>query len=101
MSAPVKWWNCAVSMIRASQGGSAPDGRGAKGTIHWVSADHAQPAEVRLYDRLFTRENPDDDKDGGDFKDYINRDSLEVLTSCPVEPASPTPGPGSLSSLNG
>jgi glutaminyl-tRNA synthetase len=70
----------------ASKGGSAPDGRKVKGTIHWVSADHAQPAEVRLYDRLFTRENPDDDKDGGDFKDYINRDSLEVLTSCLVEP---------------
>ncbi|NLW08851.1 MAG: glutamine--tRNA ligase/YqeY domain fusion protein [Firmicutes bacterium] len=70
----------------ASKGGSAPDGRKVKGTIHWVSAGHAQPAEVRLYDRLFTRENPDDDKDGGDFKDYINRDSLEVLTSCLVEP---------------
>lgn len=77
-----------------SRGGSAPDGRKVKGTIHWVSAGHARNAEVRLYDRLFTRENPDDDEDGRDFKAFINPDSLEVLTSCLVEPglAGATPG---------
>ncbi len=78
----------------ASRGGSAPDGRKVKGTIHWVSAAHAQSAEVRLYDRLFTRENPDDDEDGRDFKAFINPDSLEVLTSCLVEPGLAGARPG-------
>jgi glutaminyl-tRNA synthetase len=78
----------------ASRGGSAPDGRKVKGTIHWVSAAHAQIAEVRLYDRLFTRENPDDDEGGRDFKAHINPDSLEVLTSCLVEPGLAGARPG-------
>jgi len=67
-----------------TRGGSAPDGRKVKGTIHWVSARHAVPAEVRLYDRLFTVEHPDMDKER-DFKEFINPDSLEVLKGCMLE----------------
>ncbi len=70
----------------ATRGGDAPDGRKVKSTIHWVSADHALDAEIRLYDRLFTVENPAGQKDA-DFKDFLNPNSLEVLTSCKVEPA--------------
>jgi glutaminyl-tRNA synthetase len=62
-----------------SRGGWSKDGRKVKGTMHWLSAAHAVPAEVRLYDRLFTRENPLDNKDGSDFKDHINPDSLQVV----------------------
>jgi glutaminyl-tRNA synthetase len=68
-----------------SHGGDAPDGRKVKGTIHWVSAQHAIDAEVRLYDKLFTVENPTADKQK-DFKDFIDEDSLEVLKGCKVEP---------------
>lgn len=68
-----------------TRGGNAPDGRKVKGTIHWVSARHAQDVEVRLYDRLFTRETPDDGKEGKDYKEYINPESLEVITA-KVEP---------------
>jgi glutaminyl-tRNA synthetase len=67
-----------------TRGGDAPDGRKVKSTIHWVSAAHAVPVEVRLYDRLFTRENPDE---GDDFTAYLNPASLEVLTDCQAEPA--------------
>ena len=70
-----------------TRGGSAPDGRKVKSTLHWVSAVHALPAEVRLYDRLFNVENPLDVEDGGDFTDSLNPDSLEVLTDCQVEPS--------------
>ena len=59
-----------------TRGGNAPDGRKVKGTIHWVSADHAVDAEVRLYDRLFTQEEPESQ---GDFLDCINPDSLNVV----------------------
>jgi glutaminyl-tRNA synthetase len=52
-----------------------------KATIHWVSAAHALPVEVRLYDRLFTVPNPSDDKEGGDYKDFLNPESLQVLQS--------------------
>jgi glutaminyl-tRNA synthetase len=69
-----------------TQSGSAPDGRKVKATIHWVSAAHALEAEVRLYDRLFTVPNPADDKDGGDYKEFLNRHSLEVLAGARVEP---------------
>ncbi len=68
-----------------TRGGSAPDGRKVKGTIHWVSARHAIPAEVRLYDRLFTVEHPDMDKKR-DFTEFINPDSLQVLKGCMLEP---------------
>ena len=70
----------------ASRGGSAPDGRKVKGTIHWVSARHAVAAEVRLYDRLFTVEYPDMDKEH-DFKEFLNPNSLEVLRGCMLEPS--------------
>ena len=70
----------------ATRGGYAPDGRRVKSTIHWVSAAHAIDAEVRLYDRLFTVEDPMRKKDT-DFKEFLNPNSLEVLTSCKVEPA--------------
>ena len=70
----------------ATRGGDSPDGRRVKSTLHWVSAEHALVAEVRLYDHLFNREDPLDVEDGHDFMDYINPDSLEVLTSCRVEP---------------
>ncbi|MCF7790391.1 MAG: glutamine--tRNA ligase/YqeY domain fusion protein [Victivallales bacterium] len=66
-----------------SRGGTAPDGRKVKGTLHWVSAQHALKAEVRLYDRLFKRENPESD---GHFIDDLNSDSLKVLPECFVEP---------------
>ncbi len=57
-----------------------------KGTLHWVSAQHAIDAEVRLYDRLFVDEEPDGKKDGSDFKDYLNPDSLKILDNCKLEP---------------
>ncbi len=69
-----------------TRGGSAPDGRKVKGTIHWVSARHGIRAEARLYDRLFTVEHPDMDKEK-DFKEFINPDSLEVLTDVILEPS--------------
>ena len=66
-----------------SRGGSAPDGRKVKGTIHWVSAKHAVPAQVRLYDRLFSVPDPD----AGDFMEHINAASLESLDDAVVEPS--------------
>nr|VFJ62420.1 MAG: glutaminyl-tRNA synthetase [Candidatus Kentron sp. FW] len=69
----------------ATRGGSSPDGRKVKGTIHWVSAAHALSAEVRLYDRLFAKPYPG--KDTGNFLDDINPDSLTVLPACQLEPA--------------
>ena len=77
-----------------TRGGSAPDGRKVKGTIHWVSAEHALDAEVRLYDRLFRTINPDDAPEGGDFKDNLNPDSLQVTTACKVEPSLADANPG-------
>jgi glutaminyl-tRNA synthetase len=73
----------------ATRGGDSPDGRRVKSTIHWVSAQHAIPAEIRLYDRLFTVENPDSDS----FKEYLNPDSLEVLEAY-VEPDMENAQPG-------
>ena len=70
-----------------TRGGAAPDGRKVKGTLHWVSAAHALEAEVRLYDRLFTKANPDDVPDGFDFTVNLNPNSLETLTECRVEPS--------------
>ncbi len=70
----------------ASRGGSSPDGRKVKGTLHWVSARHALDAEVRLYDRLFIKENPEDDPDV-DFKENLNPDSLQILANCKLEPS--------------
>ena len=70
-----------------TKGGDSPDGRKVKATLHWVSAAHALPAEVRLYDHLFTKPNPDDAPEGSDFKAHLNPDSLETLTACRVEPS--------------
>jgi glutaminyl-tRNA synthetase len=69
----------------ATRGGASPDGRKVKGTLHWVSADHAVTAEVRLYDHLFDRENPEDAEEGKTFLDYLNPHSLEALTGCKLE----------------
>jgi len=69
-----------------TRGGWSQDGRKVRGTLHWVSAEHALEAEVRLYDRLFTKDNPDDVEEGLDFTSNLNPDSLEVLSSCRVEP---------------
>ncbi len=71
----------------ATRGGDSPDGRKVKATLHWVSARHACEAEVRLYDRLFTRENPAGVTEGRDFTDNLNDASLTVLPACYVEPA--------------
>jgi len=71
----------------ATKGGDAPDGRKVKSTLHWVSAPHVLPAEVRLYDHLCTKENPDDAPEGQDFKANLNPSSLQVLTTCRVEPS--------------
>ena len=71
----------------ATRGGWSPDGRKVKGTIHWVSARHAVPVEVRLYDHLFTREDMTNLDEGEDFRKYINPNSLQVLYPCYVEPS--------------
>jgi len=77
-----------------SRGGWAPDNRKVKGTLHWVSADHAADAEVRLYDRLFSGEDPDDVEEGADFTDNLNPESLVTLTDCKVEPCLKNVEPG-------
>lgn len=71
----------------ATQGGSAPDGRKVKATIHWVSAKHARQARVRLYNQLFTRENPLDESDGVAYLDTVNPESVVELDNCQVEPS--------------
>nr|MDE2717178.1 glutamate--tRNA ligase family protein [Chloroflexota bacterium] len=74
-----------------TRGGQAPDGRKVRGTIHWVSAEHALDAQVRLYDHLFTSERPDDDDD---FMNTLNPDSLEVVPDAKVEPSLADAVPG-------
>jgi len=71
----------------ATRGGNAPDGRKVKSTIHWVSAEHAIDAEVRLYDTLFTREDPNQVDEGQDFTANLNPQSLEVVTGAKLEPS--------------
>jgi glutaminyl-tRNA synthetase len=78
-----------------TRGGSSPDGRKIKATLHWVSAGHALTAEVRLYDHLFSIPNPGDVKDDAEFKNSLNPDSLEILTSSRVEPCLADAAPGS------
>lgn len=79
-----------------TRGGTAPDGRKVKGTIHWVSALHAVDAEVRLYDRLFLNESPEEDlPEGADFTANLNPNSLEVVQGCKVEPSLAEARPGS------
>ncbi len=79
----------------ATRGGDSPDHRKVKSTIHWVSAAHALEAEVRLYEKLFTKEDPGDVEEGADFMSNVNRDSLEVLPSCRIEPFLAGAAPGS------
>ena len=72
----------------ATRGGdSPPDGRKVKATLHWVSAAHAIEAEVRLYDKLLNRPDPSEDKDGSNFKDFIDPNSLEVIEAAKLEPS--------------
>lgn len=77
----------------ASKGGGSSDGRKVKGIIHWVSAPHAVPAEIRLFDRLFLKESPDDVEEGKTFKDYLNPDSLVTVNGY-LEPALADAVPG-------
>jgi glutaminyl-tRNA synthetase len=79
----------------ATRGGDAPDGRKVKGTIHWVSAEHAVTAEVRLYDRLFTQPDPDAVPEGQDFTASLNPESLVVLQEARIEPSVQHDPPGS------
>ncbi len=78
----------------ATRGGDAPDGRKVKATLHWVSAGHAFPSEVRLYGHLFTQPNPDDVPEGVDWKTTVNPNSLEVLKGCRMEPGLVNATPG-------
>jgi methionine--tRNA ligase beta chain len=78
----------------ATRGGDAPDGRKVGATLHWVSAAHSIHAEVRLYDHLFINETPGDEKEGGDFKSYLNPNSLQRLRECRVEPGLAGAAPG-------
>ncbi len=78
----------------ATRGGDAPDGRKVKATLHWVSADHALKATVRLYNPLFTRENPNEVQEGENFKLFLNPESLETTTAY-VEPSLADAAPGS------
>ncbi len=71
----------------ATRGGDSPDRRKVKGTLHWVSADHAIQAEVRLYDHLFTKPDPDDVPEGQDWKVNLNPNSLEILSDARLEPS--------------
>ncbi|HXA68304.1 MAG TPA: glutamine--tRNA ligase/YqeY domain fusion protein [Bryobacteraceae bacterium] len=79
----------------ATRGGNTPDGRKVKGTIHWVSAEHAIDAEVRLYDNLFTKEDPNEVADGQDFTANLNPNSLEVVNTAKLEPSLRAAKPGS------
>jgi glutaminyl-tRNA synthetase len=78
-----------------SRGGSTPDRRKVRGTLHWVSAAHALDAELRLYDHLFAKPDPSDVEEGSDFKDNLNPNSLEILATCKVEPSLAGTEPGS------
>jgi glutaminyl-tRNA synthetase len=78
----------------ASRGGNSPDGRKVKSTIHWVSAAHAVDAEMRIYENLFTKENPSEVEEGQDFTANLNPKSLEVITSAKLEPSLATPAIG-------
>ena len=77
-----------------TRGGTPPDGRKVRGTLHWVSAEHALNAEVRLYDRLFLKEDPEDAPEGKDFTSNLNPDSLEVIENAKVEPSLEGTAPG-------
>ncbi len=78
----------------ASRGGNSPDGRKVKSTIHWVSVAHALPAEVRLYEKLFSKADPGDFPEGGSFLDNLNRESLEIVSDAKLEPSLAGARPG-------
>jgi glutaminyl-tRNA synthetase len=78
----------------ATRGGNTPDGRKVKSTIHWVSAAHALPAEVRLYDNLFLKEDPNAIEEGHDFTENLHPDSLQVVHDCKIEPSVRDAAPG-------
>jgi glutaminyl-tRNA synthetase len=78
----------------ASRGGNSPDGRKVKSTMHWVSAQHAIPAEIRLYEKLFTQPDPGDVPEGKTFLDNLNPNSLEILTGAQLEPSLANAKPG-------
>lgn len=78
----------------ATRGGTTPDGRKVKSTIHWVSAAHAVDCEVRLYDTLFTKENPNEFEEGQNFTVNLNPNSLEILSGCKAEPSLRDAAPG-------
>jgi len=78
-----------------TKGGTSEDRRKVRGTSHWVSAAHSLPAEVRLYDHLFSSPNPGEDEEGGDLPDWLNPNSLEILTGCRVEASLADAAPGS------
>ncbi len=80
----------------ATRGGDAPDGRKVKSTLHWVSAAHSIPAQVRLYDHLFLKPDPDDVEEGKDYRSNLNPKSLEVLSECRLEPSLKNAKPGDL-----
>jgi len=80
----------------ATRGGDAPDGRTSKATLHWVSAPQSAEAEVRVYDTLFNQRDPEEVKEGEDWKSNLNPQSLEVLRGCRVEPCLKGAAPGSL-----
>jgi glutaminyl-tRNA synthetase len=86
--------NCTYDPETLSNRGSAPDGRKVKATIHWVSAAHSIPAEVRLYEPLFAVTNPSDVPEGSDFKMHLNPESLKVLKGCRIEPSLGNVQPG-------
>jgi len=77
-----------------TRGGWSEDGRKVRGTLHWVSAEHALEGEVRLYDLLFTKENPGEEEEGGDFKEFLNPNSLEVLEGVKLESSLRSAEPG-------
>ena len=79
-----------------TRGGNAPDGRKVKSTLHWVSAVHSIPAQVRLYDHLFLKPDPDDVEEGKDYRSNLNPKSLEVLSECRLEPCLKDAKPGDL-----
>ena len=81
-------------MIQRLRAGSLQMVEKIKGTIHWVSAKHAINAEIRLYDRLFTVPDPSNNKEGKDYKDYVNPQSLEILTNSYLEPSLNEAGDG-------
>ncbi len=82
-----------------TRGGNAPDGRKVKGTLHWVSVRHAISAQVRLYDHLFVKENPNEIEEGKDFTAYLNPKSIEILNDCKLEPSLTGAKPSSMYQL--